>query len=51
MWETLTRQYFFFSGHAMWLVGSWFPNQGLNPLVHESENDESKPLDHQWLSQ
>ena len=37
-----------FSGHATRLVGSQFPNQGLN-LGHHSENAESLPLDRQGI--
>ena len=33
----------FFFDCAMWLKGSWFPDQGLN-LGHSSKNPESQPL-------
>ena len=35
-----------FFGHATWLVGSQFPDQGLNP-AHGNESPESWPLGHQ----
>ena len=38
--------FFFFSGHTAWLVGSQFPNQGLNP-GHNTESPESSPLGYQ----
>ena len=38
--------FFFFSGHTAWLVGSQFPNRGLNP-GHNTESPESSPLGYQ----
>ena len=30
--KATVTSFFFFFGRAAWHVGSWFPNQGLNPL-------------------
>ena len=40
--------FFFFFGQAMWLTGSQFPDQGLNPGP-SSESTESQPLDRQGI--
>ena len=37
---------FFFFDHAVWLLRSEFPDEGLN-LGHSSESTNSLPLDHQ----
>ena len=42
-WGTPPGIVFFFFCHTMQLVGSQFPNQGLN-LVHGSESLQSYPL-------
>ena len=38
--------YYYYFGHATWLVGSQFPDQGLNPGPN-SKSAESQPLGYQ----